>query len=80
MKKGLYLLFLQFVLFSFASPMFAASLYMDPNVAEINRGDTIKVSVRIDTAEDECINAVDGVVTYSENIQPYRKVLRPRFH
>ncbi len=48
----------------------AASLYMDPNNTELKRGDTIKVSVRLDTEEGECVNAVDGVITYTENIQP----------
>ncbi len=62
--------FLSLVLFLMGTSAEAASLYMDPNVAEINRGDTIKVSIRVDTAEDECINAIDGVITYSENIQP----------
>ena len=46
----------------------AATLYMDPNHAELSRGDTLKVSVRLDTDEDECVNVVDGVITYSDNI------------
>lgn len=48
----------------------AATLYMDPNHAELSRGDTLKISVRLDTDEDECVNVVDGVITYSDNIQP----------
>ncbi|MFT7506921.1 MAG: hypothetical protein ACI92I_000057 [Acidimicrobiales bacterium] len=48
----------------------AATLYMDPNHAELSRGDTLKVSVRLDTDEDECVNVVDGVIKYSDNIQP----------
>jgi len=48
----------------------AATLYMDPNSAELFRGDTLKVSVRLDTDEGECVNVVDGVITYTENIQP----------
>lgn len=50
----------------------AASLYMDPAFANLSRGDAVAVSVRLDTneAEEECINAVDGVITYSENIVP----------
>ena len=47
----------------------AATLYMDPNTVSIERGDTIKVSLRIDTDEGECINAVDGVITYSDQIK-----------
>jgi len=48
----------------------AASLYMEPSSVEIKRGDTIAVSVRLDTDEDECVNVVDGVITYSPNIEP----------
>lgn len=50
----------------------AATLYMDPNTASLNRGDATKISVRLDTDEaaGECINAVDGVISYSENIVP----------
>jgi hypothetical protein len=59
-----------FLFFFVCTSAQAASLYMDPNVAELKRGDTIKVSVRLDTEENECVNAIDGVITYSENIQP----------
>jgi hypothetical protein len=50
----------------------AATLYIDPSTAQLNRGDAITVSVRLDTDEAaaECINAVDGVLTYSESIIP----------
>lgn len=50
----------------------AATLYMDPNTASLNRGDAVKISIRLDTDEaaGECINAVDGVISYSENIIP----------
>jgi len=48
----------------------AASLYMEPNSVEIQLGDTIAVSVRLDTDEDECVNTIDGVITYSPNIEP----------
>jgi len=48
----------------------AATLYMDPNHAELSRGDTLKVSVRLDTDEGECVNVVDAVINYSDNIQP----------
>jgi hypothetical protein len=50
----------------------AASLYIDPAFSSISRGDAIELSVRLDTDEEaeECINAVDGVITYSENITP----------
>ncbi|MCA9366649.1 hypothetical protein KC887_00085 [Candidatus Kaiserbacteria bacterium] len=49
----------------------ASSLYLDPATATINPGDTIKVAVRLDTNEEagECINAVDGVVNVSDNLE-----------
>lgn len=51
---------------------FAASLYIDPAFTGLSRGDAIELSVRLDTDEaaEECINAVDAVITYSENITP----------
>jgi hypothetical protein len=70
MNKGVFLLPLSLCVFFCAFSAHAATLYMDPHEAEIKRGDTIKVSVRLDTDEDECVNVVDGVITYSENIQP----------
>lgn len=50
----------------------AASLYLDPGVVTINRGDAITVAVRVDTDEaaGECINAADVVLTYDAAIQP----------
>ncbi len=50
----------------------AATLYMDPGVATLYRGDAITTSVRImpDSKQGECINAIDAVITYSDNIQP----------
>lgn len=48
----------------------AASLYMDPNTATLNRGDAITISVRIDTDEaaGECVNVIDGVISYDPSI------------
>jgi len=42
----------------------AATLYLDPAVSTLSRGDAEIISVRLDTdeASDECINAVEGVV------------------
>lgn len=50
----------------------AASLYIDPAVSHLNRGDSIGMAVRLDTDEatEECVNAVDAVITYSDNIEP----------
>lgn len=54
-----------------APSVFAASLYLDPATASINPGDTIKVAVRLNVDEqiEECVNAVDGIVTVSENLE-----------
>lgn len=50
----------------------AASLYIDPAISELNRGDSVSMAVRLDTDEavGECVNAVDAVLTYTENIEP----------
>lgn len=48
----------------------AATLYINPAETEIRPGDTISLAVRLDTDEGECINAIDGVITYTENIVP----------
>ena len=49
----------------------AASLYLDPAEASLNLGDVTAVSVRLNVDEEteECVNAVDGVLTYSEDIE-----------
>jgi len=47
----------------------AALLYLDPDVAEVYRGDTITLGLRIDTDEGECINAVDAVIKYDSSIR-----------
>lgn len=50
----------------------AASLYIDPAFRTIGRGDSITMSVRLDTneAEEECINAVDGIINYPDTLIP----------
>ena len=50
----------------------AASLYIDPAFRTIGRGDSITMSVRLDTdeANEECINAVDGIITYPDTLIP----------
>lgn len=71
-SKALFFFVLPVFFFCFSVSAHAASLYMDPAFANLSRGDAVTVSVRLDTdeAEEECINAVDGVVRYSENIIP----------
>jgi hypothetical protein len=53
-------------------PAHAASLYIDPGMSTLNRGDSVTMAIRLDTdeAKGECVNAVDGVLTYSKNIEP----------
>ncbi len=48
----------------------AATLYLSPTSVEINRSDTVKLSLRLDVDLDECVNAVDATITYTENIEP----------
>lgn len=69
MNKGLLFGFMC-ACFFVAQPVLAATLYMDPNQAELKRGDTIRVSVRLDAGDNECVNVVDATITYSENIEP----------
>lgn len=46
----------------------AANLYISPNEAIGYRGDTLTLSVHIDPAEGECINAIKAVIQYDSNI------------
>jgi len=50
----------------------AATLYMDPSSSNLARGDAQIISVRIDTdeAQDECINAVEGVLRFEGPVNP----------
>lgn len=59
-------------LFVLCQPAAAATLYIDPPRPTLNRGDAVTLSVRLDTDEaaGECINAIDGVITYNEAINP----------
>ncbi|MCD5381109.1 MAG: hypothetical protein LR008_00865 [Candidatus Pacebacteria bacterium] len=65
-------LFAVFVLVSLPTVTSAASLYIDPGMSSLNRGDSISMKVRLDTDEEagECVNAADVVLTYSDNIEP----------
>lgn len=47
----------------------AALLYLDPDAASVHRGDTLTVSLRLDTDEGECINTVDAVIGYGEGVR-----------
>lgn len=58
--------------FSIAGVTQAASLYIDPPRSELSRGDAVELAVRLDVDEStgECVNAVDTVISYTENIEP----------
>ncbi len=70
MNRTSFLVMFIVLFFGITSHASAATLYMDPANAELNRGDTIRVSVRLDAGADECVNVVDAVISYTENIQP----------
>ncbi len=57
---------------SFATSVSAATLYIDPGVTTLNRSDSLTLAVRLQPDQEigECINVVDAVVKYSDNIQP----------
>ncbi|HMA79089.1 MAG TPA: hypothetical protein VKP88_08275 [Candidatus Paceibacterota bacterium] len=48
----------------------AAVLYLEPDTAQINPGDTIVMSVRVTPEPGECINVIDGVIEYEPGVQP----------
>jgi hypothetical protein len=47
----------------------AALLYLDPGEITVYRGDTVTVSLRLDTDVGECINTVDAVISYDAGIR-----------
>ncbi len=47
----------------------AALLYFDPGEATVLRGDTVTLSLRLDTDEGECVNTVDAVISYEAGIR-----------
>lgn len=47
----------------------AALLYFDPSSADIFRGDSITLALRLDTDEGECINTIDATIHYDESIR-----------
>lgn len=53
-------------------PAHAASLYLDPGQVTISRGDAVSIALRVapDEQSGECINSIDGIITYDESIQP----------
>lgn len=67
-----YLFGVGFVFLLFATTASAATLYIDPNSATLKQGDAIAIAIRLDTDElaGECVNAVDGVLSYDSAIDP----------
>ena len=61
------ILFFMLVLFPHVSD--AALLYFDPTTPNAYRGDSVVVTLRIDTDEGECINTVDATVHYDESVR-----------
>jgi len=55
--------------FSVSQQSFAATLYIDPHSVDVLKGDTVTAAVRLDTDEGECVNTVDAVISYGEDIQ-----------
>ncbi len=70
MKRAICLILCSGIFLSSGSYVSAATLYMDPNKIELMRGDTSVFSLRLNTDPGECINVVDAVITYTENIEP----------
>lgn len=69
--KVLYLLVFTLLLsLSTTKVVEAASLYLDPARDSLNRGDGITVAIRVnvDESSQECVNAADIVLKYSDNI------------
>jgi len=64
--------FFWMLVFFIAVPTQAATLYIDPNTATLNRGDSVSLNVRLDVDENsnECINTIDAVISYDESVIP----------
>lgn len=61
-----------FAFFASFTSSLAATIYIDPATTTINRGDAITTAVRLmpNMQSGECINVVDAVISYTDNIQP----------
>lgn len=47
----------------------AATLYLSPTESQLKRGETGTYALRLDVDQDECVNAIDGVLSYTDNIE-----------
>lgn len=54
---------------SIAQPSSAASIYLDPSQKSIGKGESILLTVRLDTTIEECVNAIDGVIELDNGLQ-----------
>lgn len=52
-----------------AASVDAASLYIDPPAPVLAAGDTAKLALRLDVATDECVNVVNAVVNFTNDIE-----------
>ncbi len=66
------LVFFGLFLFVLTPTAYSATLYIDPGVATLNRGDAVTSAIRLmpDKNLGECINAIDATISYSQNIEP----------
>ncbi len=55
---------------AFSETALAASFYTEPPIGTLREGDTLIVPVRLAVEKNECINAVDVVLEYSDNLNP----------
>ncbi len=53
----------------FAFPTAAATLYLDPSEVSTNKGESVVVTLRLDTSPSECINSVDAVLNFDPGLQ-----------
>ncbi len=67
-RTGIYLALLCACIFLDVPKADAALLYFNPSEANVYRGDTVTLALRLDTDDGECINTVDAVVHYDPSI------------
>ncbi len=52
-----------------AAPVSAATLYLDPSETATNKGESVVLTLRLDTSADECINSIDAVINFDPGLQ-----------
>lgn len=53
----------------FAHTTFAATLYLDPSETNANKGESVVLTLRLDTTPGECINSIDAVINFDPGLQ-----------